>query len=196
MIGLIVGLGNPGDDHSADRHNAGYWLCDRIAQNASASFKQEKSFKGQIAKIQHIQQSLWLIKPQTFMNLSGESVSLITKFYQLDTSQILVIHDELDLPAGVSRLKFGGGTGGHNGLKSITAHLGSSNYWRLRIGIGHPRDLVPLGSPHQEVASYVLKRPPAAELALIKASFDKVIASYPQIISADPSAAMKALHTS
>jgi peptidyl-tRNA hydrolase, PTH1 family len=195
MIKLIVGLGNPGDEHLSDRHNAGFWLCDILARNLNCSFSVEKSQKALVSKAQFNQQNIWIIKPQTYMNLSGEAVGAIAKFYQIDPSQILVIHDELDLPAGVTRLKSGGGTGGHNGLKSINTHLGTPNYWRLRVGIGHPRDTVPPGSPHQEVASYVLKRPPQKEMDLIEQSFAKVLQVLPQIISGDLNEAMKLLHT-
>ncbi len=195
MIKLIVGLGNPGDEHLSDRHNAGFWLCDKIAQYLSCHFSLDKSHKGQIAKASFRQQNIWLLKPQTYMNLSGESVGSVAKFYQIDPSQVLVIHDELDIPAGVARLKSGGGTGGHNGLKSITSHLGTPNYWRLRIGIGHPRDIVPAGSPHQEVASYVLKKPSQKDQDLIDKSFDKVLDVFSLMISDDPSSAMKTLHT-
>jgi PTH1 family peptidyl-tRNA hydrolase len=195
MIQLIVGLGNPGIEHVSDRHNAGFWLCDQLASNFSTSFSNEKPLKGQVAKAQHALSKLFLLKPQTFMNLSGESVGQLSKFYQIHPKQILVVHDELDLPAGVTRLKFGGGTGGHNGLKSISAHLGTQDYWRLRIGIGHPRDLVPSGSPHQEVANFVLKKPSQNELELIEKTFEKVLQVLPLILSDDPSSAMKDLHT-
>jgi len=195
MIQLIVGLGNPGEEHLTDRHNAGFWLCDLLASHLSTSFSVEKTLKGHVAKALKNHHNLWLLKPQTFMNLSGESVARVAKFYQVEASQILVIHDELDLPAGVVRLKFGGGTGGHNGLKSITNQLGTPEYWRLRIGIGHPRDLAPQGSPHQEVASYVLKKPSQQDLSLIEAGFNKVLQVLPMMISDDPSIAMKDLHT-
>jgi PTH1 family peptidyl-tRNA hydrolase len=195
MIQLIVGLGNPGDEHVSDRHNAGFWLCDQLSTHLSTSFTNEKALKGHVAKTQKGHSKLLLLKPQTFMNLSGESVGQLAKFYQIHPKQVLVLHDELDLPAGVARLKFGGGTGGHNGLKSISAHLGTPDYWRLRIGIGHPRDLAPPGSPHQEVASYVLKKPSQSEQQLIEKTFDKVLQVLPQILSEDPSTAMKELHT-
>jgi PTH1 family peptidyl-tRNA hydrolase len=195
MIQLIVGLGNPGDEHISDRHNAGFWLCDQLGRYLNASYTKEKSFKSQIAKVTKTQQTIWLLKPQTYMNASGEAVGAVAKFYQIEPSHILVIHDELDLPPGVARLKLGGGTGGHNGLKSISAHLGTPNYWRLRIGIGHPRDTVPLGSPHQEVVNYVLKKPPQKDLSLIEDTFDKVISVFSLMTSDDPSSAMKDLHT-
>jgi PTH1 family peptidyl-tRNA hydrolase len=195
MIQLIVGLGNPGDEHISDRHNAGFWLCDQLAQFLHAPFSNQKSFKSHIAKTQHHQQIIWLLKPQTYMNASGEAVGGAAKFYQIQPSQILVVHDELDLPPGTTRLKFGGGTGGHNGLKSISAHLGTPDYWRLRIGIGHPRDFAPEGNPHQEVASYVLKKPPQKDLHMIEDTFQKVLSVFSLITSDDPGSAMKDLHT-
>ena len=195
MIQLIVGLGNPGDEHISDRHNAGFWLCDQLAQFLHTSFTNQKSFKSQVAKAQKEQHIIWLLKPQTYMNASGEAVGAAAKFYQIDQSQILVVHDELDLPPGTTRLKFGGGPGGHNGLKSISAHLGTPNYWRLRIGIGHPRDVAPEGSPHQEVVNYVLKKPPQKDLQAIEDTFQKVMSVFSLMTSSDPGSAMKELHT-
>jgi PTH1 family peptidyl-tRNA hydrolase len=195
MIQLIVGLGNPGDEHISDRHNAGFWLCDQLAKFLNAPFTNNKSFKSHLAKAQNNQQIIWLLKPQTYMNASGEAVGAAAKFYQIEPSQILVVHDELDLPPGTTRLKFGGGTGGHNGLKSISAHLGTPNYWRLRIGIGHPRDIAPEGSPHQEVVNYVLKKPPQKDLHMIEDTFQKTISVFSLMTSDDPGSAMKDLHT-
>jgi PTH1 family peptidyl-tRNA hydrolase len=195
MIELIVGLGNPGDQHEADRHNAGFWLCDLLAKHFHTQFSNQSSFKAHIAKISLKDRNIWLVKPQTYMNLSGESVGAIARFYQLKPSQVLIVHDELDLPPGVTKLKFGGGTGGHNGLKSTTQHLGTSDYWRLRVGIGHPRNLVPAGSPHQEVVNYVLKRPSQADQTAIEKTFDKFIEVMPLLTSGDPEGAMKILHT-
>ena len=192
---LIIGLGNPTEKHSQDRHNAGFWLCDLLANQYQASFKSEHRFRGELAKFKIEQHDIYLLKPHTYMNLSGESVGQLIRFLQIKPTQILVAHDELDLSPGTMRLKFGGGTGGHNGLKSIHAHIGTSDYLRLRIGIGHPRDRVEKGSPHQEVASYVLKRPPADEMVLIEKGFDKFIHVLPKILKNDISEAMKELHT-
>ena len=192
---LIIGLGNPTDQHLNDRHNAGFWLCDLIASHLNTSFKTESKFKGELAKGKFQGQDVYLLKPMTFMNLSGESVGQLMRFLQIKPSQLLVIHDELDLAPGVIRLKLGGGTGGHNGLKSIQSHIGTPDYLRLRVGIGHPRDFVEKGSPHQEVASYVLKRPPKAEMALIEDCFDQFMKVLPLVINGDLSQAMKDLHT-
>jgi peptidyl-tRNA hydrolase, PTH1 family len=195
MIQLIVGLGNPGEEHLTDRHNAGFWLCDLLAKTFHINFANQSAFKAQVAKVVENGKTIWLAKPQTFMNLSGESIGAIARFYQLKPAQVLIVHDELDLPPGVTKLKFSGGTGGHNGLKSTTQHLGTPDYWRLRVGIGHPRNLVPEGSPHQEVVNFVLKRPPQKELDLIYQSFDKFLQVLPQLTSGDPEGAMKTLHT-
>jgi len=196
MIQLIVGLGNPGEEHVHDRHNAGFWLCDLIASQYRSAFTKQTAFKGHLSKIVTKNQTLYLLKPQTFMNLSGESIGAVARFYHIPTNQILVIHDELDLSAGMTKLKFAGGTGGHNGLKSTTQHLGTPDYWRLRVGIGHPRNLVPVGTPYQEVANYVLKRPSSLDQNAIDQSFEKFLQVLPQLVSGDPEGAMKALHTS
>jgi PTH1 family peptidyl-tRNA hydrolase len=192
---LITGLGNPTDKHVLDRHNAGFWLCDLLANHYQTSFKSEHRFRGEIAKCKIDNHDVYLLKPHTYMNLSGESVGQLIRFLQIKPTQIIVAHDELDLSPGAIRLKFGGGTGGHNGLKSIHTHIGTSDYLRLRIGIGHPRDRVEKGSPHQEVASYVLKRPSADEMALIERGFEKFIPVLPKILSNNLAEAMKELHT-
>jgi peptidyl-tRNA hydrolase, PTH1 family len=193
---LIIGLGNPTDQHRTDRHNAGFWLCDQIASILNTSFKLESKFKGEVAKGKYQGQDIYLLKPMTYMNLSGESVGQLMRFLQIKPTQLLVIHDELDLAPGVIRLKMGGGTGGHNGLKSIQSHIGTPDYLRLRVGIGHPRDFVEKGSPHQEVASYVLKRPPKSEMALIEDCFDQFVRVLPLVLNGELSQAMKDLHTS
>lgn len=195
MLKLIVGLGNPGEKHENDRHNAGFWLCDRIASRLGAKWTNDPKMKGSWAQAKLNGQEIWLLKPNTFMNLSGESVGAFARFRKISPHEILVAHDELDLKPGTVRLKLGGGTGGHNGLKSIQSHLSTADYWRLRLAIGHPRDLVEKGTPHQEVASYVLKRPRAEEQSLIDQAIDKTIDLLPLIMSDDPESAMKELHT-
>ena len=149
---LIVGLGNPGAEYAETRHNAGFWLCERLARELGTSFARESRFHGAVAKARVAGADVWLLMPQTFMNRSGQAVRALTQFYRIEPTEMLVLHDELDLPPGQMRLKFGGGLGGHNGLKDITAHLGTQDYWRLRIGIGHPGD-------RNEVVDYVLKPP-------------------------------------
>ena len=135
---LVVGLGNPGDEYTQTRHNAGFWFCERLARELGASFSREARFHGLAANARS--EGVWLLMPQTFMNRSGQSVAALARFYRIAPAEILVVHDELDIPPGQLRLKFGGGLGGHNGLKDITAHLGTQDFWRLRIGIGHPGD--------------------------------------------------------
>lgn len=195
MLKLIVGLGNPGEKHAQDRHNAGFWLCDRFASHLSTKLSHDLKMRCFVGRGKFSGHDVWLLEPTTFMNLSGESVGAFAKFHKIIPSEILVIHDELDLKPGTIRLKLGGGTGGHNGLKSISAHLGTPEYWRLRIGIGHPRDGLEKGTPHQEVASYVLKRPRREEETLIERCMDQAIDGLPLILGEDPSHAMKDLHT-
>ena len=155
---LVVGLGNPGAEYSETRHNAGFWFCERLARELGVSFSKEARFHGFAANARN--DGVWLLMPQTFMNRSGQSVAALARFYRIEPAEILVVHDELDIPPGQLRLKFGGGLGGHNGLKDITAHLGTQDFWRLRIGIGHPGD-------RNEVVNFVLKRPGRAESDLI-----------------------------
>ncbi len=195
MLKLIVGLGNPGEKHEQDRHNAGFWLCDKIADYLGARFTLDAKMRGLIAQGKFQGNDIWLLKPATFMNLSGESVGAFARFKKILPNEILVAHDELDLKPGTIRLKLGGGTGGHNGLKSISSHLSTPDYWRLRIGIGHPRDTVEKGAPHQEVASFVLKRPRKDEEELINGSIQKAIDVFTDLMAEDPSTAMKPLHT-
>jgi peptidyl-tRNA hydrolase, PTH1 family len=146
---LIVGLGNPGAEYAETRHNAGFWFCERSGAITGASSSNESRFHGRVAHARDVR--VWLLMPQTFMNRSGRRLAR-WPVSRIEPAEILVVHDELDIPPGQLRLKFGGGVGGHNGLKDITAHLGTQDYWRLRIGIGHPGD-------RNEVVNYVLKPP-------------------------------------
>jgi PTH1 family peptidyl-tRNA hydrolase len=154
-IKLIVGLGNPGADYERTRHNAGFWLADELASDLHTSFTLEKAFFGSVAKARVQGEQICLAKPQTYMNRSGQSVGALARFYKISPEAVLVLHDELDLLPGQVKLKLGGGHAGHNGLKDITAALGSPNFWRLRIGIGHPRSL----NLQQQVADFVLHPP-------------------------------------
>jgi aminoacyl-tRNA hydrolase len=138
MIKLFVGLGNPGPEYAATRHNAGFWWIDELARRLNANLVLERAYKGRVARASVAGQSVWLLQPQTFMNLSGQSVAALARFFKIAPAEILVAHDELDLPAGEAKLKFGGGHAGHNGLRDIHAQLGTADYWRLRLGIGHP----------------------------------------------------------
>ncbi|WP_431306272.1 aminoacyl-tRNA hydrolase [Sulfuricystis multivorans] len=184
---LVVGLGNPGPDYLETRHNAGFWFCERLARELGVPFAREARFHGLIAKRRVGSADFFLLKPQTFMNRSGLSVQAVLHFYRIEPAEMLVVHDELDLPPGQLRLKFGGGLGGHNGLKDITSHLGTQDYWRLRIGIGHPGD-------RNQVIDYVLKPPRKEEAAEIDAALDRALAVWPLIINGDFNAAMQRIN--
>ncbi len=183
---LVVGLGNPGAEYSETRHNAGFWFCERLARELGVSFSKEARFHGFAANARN--DGVWLLMPQTFMNRSGQSVAALARFYRIEPAEILVAHDELDIPPGQLRLKFGGGLGGHNGLKDITAHLGTQDFWRLRIGIGHPGD-------RNEVVNFVLKRPGCAESDLIDESLDRALSAWALMARGDWNAATQRLNT-
>ena len=142
-IALIVGLGNPGDEYRNTRHNVGFDFLDRLASACGARFSHQAKFFGETARISTPAGDVWLLKPSTYMNLSGQAVQPLAAYYKITPEEILVVHDELDLVPGTMRLKFGGGAAGHNGLKDITQRLGTPEFWRLRVGIGHPRQLCP-----------------------------------------------------
>ena len=183
---LIVGLGNPGADYAETRHNAGFWFCERLARELGVGWARESRFNAWAGHARN--EGLWLLLPQTFMNRSGQSVRALTQFYRIESAEMLVVHDELDLPPGSMRLKFGGGLGGHSGLKDITAQLGTQDYWRLRIGIGHPGD-------KNEVASYVLKPPRREERDEIDAALDRALLAWPQFAKADFDAATQRINS-
>ena len=162
MIRLLVGLGNPGPEYDATRHNAGFWFVDEAARKLGVALQPERSYSGLAARVARPAGPLWLLQPMTFMNLSGKSVSALARFFKIDPNEILVAHDELDLMPGQAKLKLGGSAAGHNGLKDIEAQLGSGAFWRLRLGIGHP-------GVKAEVIDYVLRRPkPEERLAIVK----------------------------
>jgi peptidyl-tRNA hydrolase, PTH1 family len=173
---LVVGLGNPGAEYSETRHNAGFWFCERLAAKLAVSLAREPRFHG-LAGLARAE-GVWLLLPQTFMNRSGQAVGALARFHKISPAEILVVHDELDIPAGQLRIKFGGGLGGHNGLKDISAHLGTQDYWRLRIGIGHPGD-------RNEVINYVLKPPRKEEAIEIDTAIDRALDLWPLIAKAD-----------
>jgi PTH1 family peptidyl-tRNA hydrolase len=193
MIRLIVGLGNPGSKHEADRHNAGFWFVSLLAEQAGVRLEHEKRFHGKVAKAQLQSRDIWLLQSDTFMNLSGQSVGALCRFHQIQPDEILVVHDELDLKAGVARLKFAGGTGGHTGLKDILAHLSSPDYWRLRIGIGHPRDLP---GRLMDVADYVLRKPLLEEQIQIDQALSRSLDVMPLFLKGETTTAVKNLHSS
>jgi PTH1 family peptidyl-tRNA hydrolase len=191
-IKLIVGLGNPGPEYERTRHNAGFWFAEDVAHEIGGTFASEKKFFGQIARGAGVNAEVRVIKPQTFMNLSGQSVAAVTKFYDIAPESILVAHDELDLDAGDIKLKFGGGHAGHNGLRDIQAKLGTGDYWRLRIGIGHPRDAA---NAQQPVADWVLNRPRRDEQDAIETAIERALALLHFLTSGDTESAVKQLHT-
>ena len=185
-VRLIVGLGNPGREYADTRHNAGFWFCERLADRLGVSLSSESRFHGLVGHGHP--QGVWLLLPQTFMNRSGQAVGALARFHRIAPVEILVVHDELDIPPGQLRLKLGGGLGGHNGLKDITAHLGTQDYWRLRIGIGHPGD-------RNEVVNYVLKPPRREEQADVDAALDRALELWPLIEKADWNGAVKRANT-
>jgi PTH1 family peptidyl-tRNA hydrolase len=187
-IRLVVGLGNPGREHDATRHNAGFWFADRLAAQERASFATETKFHGQLARAGDVR----ILKPATYMNLSGRSVAAIARFLAIEPDEILVAHDELDLLPGEAKMKFGGGHAGHNGLRDVDLQLGTSEFWRLRFGIGHPRDSA---IPQQDVVDYVLRPPVGAERAQIDAAIDRALGAWPAIATGDFERAMLMLHT-
>jgi peptidyl-tRNA hydrolase, PTH1 family len=187
-IRLVVGLGNPGREHDDTRHNAGFWFVDALAARGRSSFAAEAKFHGQIARAGDLR----ILKPGTYMNLSGRAVAGLARFFAIDPAEILVAHDELDLLPGEAKMKFGGGNAGHNGLRDIDAQLGTSEFWRLRLGIGHPRDSA---IPQQEVIDYVLRPPFAAERAQIDAAIERGLIAWPAIAAGDFERAMLMLHT-
>ena len=163
-IRLIVGLGNPGPEYERTRHNAGFRFLDALADKNGGTFRNEPKFKGEIARARIAGEEVWLLKPLTFMNSSGESVSAVANYYKIKPEEILVVHDELDLPPGCMKIKQGGGNAGHNGLKDISAKLSTPNFWRLRLGTGHPRTL----GMAQQVADFVLSAPSSEHEAAIE----------------------------
>lgn len=187
-ISLIVGLGNPGAEYMGTRHNAGFHFLQALLTGTGEKLRVESRFVAHAGRIAIAGKDVWLLEPQTFMNHSGAAVSKFAHYYKIPAAEILVVHDELDLPPGTVRLKIGGGDGGHNGLSDVTEKLGTSDYARLRIGIGHP------GSSAQ-VVSYVLKKPPLAEQALMDAAIDTARSHVADIVQGQFQKAMNSLHT-
>ena len=187
-IRLIAGLGNPGPRYQATRHNAGFWFADAMAQERDGQFKLSARYHGELCEIVENGHTCWLLKPDVFMNRSGQAVAALANFYKIPVEQILVVHDELDLPPGTVRLKQGGGNGGHNGLRSVTESMGGGNFTRLRIGIGHPgqRDLV---------TDYVLTKPSQEDRRAIEVAIADAMAVMSEILGGKLERAMHKLHT-
>lgn len=188
MIKLFVGLGNPGSDYEATRHNAGFWWIDALARELKVNLVPERSYYGLAGRTSVNGQSVWLLQPQTFMNLSGKSVASLARFFKIQPEEILVVHDELDLPPGQVKLKRGGSHAGHNGLRDIHAQLGSPDYWRLRIGIGHPGE-------KSEVANWVLKKPAPDQRTLIEDSIAHSLKAHTAMLAGDMDKATLLVHT-
>jgi PTH1 family peptidyl-tRNA hydrolase len=186
LIRLVVGLGNPGKEYERTRHNAGSWLVERFASASGIALRKDPKFQALVGR--HEPSGALLVLPQSFMNASGRPVQMLAGFFKLKPEEILVVHDELDFAPGTAKMKQGGGIAGHNGLRDISQRLATHDYWRLRIGIGHPGD-------KDVVADYVLQKPSVEDRAAIDATIDKALAMLPQILSGDLQGAMQKLHT-
>ena len=187
-IQLIVGLGNIGPEYAQTRHNAGWWLLDELAATWGAHFREEKKYHAEVAKANTASGEVWLMKPSTYMNRSGQAVGALANFFKIPVADILVLHDELDIAPGQVRLKKGGGNGGHNGLKDIQAKMGSADFWRLRLGIGHPGD-------RNLVSAYVLNKPSRDDKEAIEDAIWRARCEINAIVAADMEAAMRVLHS-
>jgi len=185
---VIVGLGNPGSKYTETRHNAGFWFIEEVARKYAATFRTDKKFHGEVAKVSIEGKDIWLLKPDTFMNRSGLAVQSLLSFYRLTAEQLLVAHDEIDLPPGTARLKTGGGHGGHNGLRDIISQLGSKDFHRLRIGVGHPGN-------KDQVVDYVLHSASRDDRILIDRDIDDAVAVLPELASGALEQAMHKLHS-
>jgi PTH1 family peptidyl-tRNA hydrolase len=187
MIRLLVGLGNPGTEYEATRHNAGFWFVDEAARILKVGLVPERSYFGLAARANTPMGPVWLLEPMTFMNLSGKSVSALARFFKIAPDEILVVHDELDLLPGQLKLKRGGSPAGHNGLKDMQAQLGSADFWRLRLGIGHP-------GVRAEVVDYVLRKPPLAERQAIDDAITLALKSLDLLLAGEMDRAVLKLH--
>ena len=187
-IQLIVGLGNIGQEYAQTRHNAGWWMLDELAATWGASFREDKKYYAEVAKANTPQGEVWLMKPSTYMNKSCQAVGALANFFKIPVSDLLVLHDELDIPPGHVRLKKGGGNGGHNGLKDIQAKMGSADFWRVRLGIGHPGD-------RNLVSGFVLNKPSRDDREAIDDAIWRTRCEINDILSGDMEAAMRVLHS-
>jgi len=189
MIRLFVGLGNPGPEYEQTRHNAGFWWLEAAARELKVSLTPDKNFHGRVARTSVNGQSVWLLAPQTFMNLSGKSVAALANFFKITPQEILVAHDDLDIAPGEAKLKLGGSHAGHNGLRDIHAQLGTDQYWRLRLGIGHPGNKA-------EVLHWVLKKPSLDHRIAIDQAIDRTLKALPDFLSGNTEQATRLVHTS
>lgn len=189
MIRLFVGLGNPGPDYEDTRHNAGFWWIEALARELKTTLVMDKGYHAMVARVNLQGQTIWLLKPQTFMNLSGKSVSALANFFKIPPQDILVAHDELDITPGEAKLKLGGSHAGHNGLRDIHAQLGTDQYWRLRLGIGHPGNKA-------DVIHWVLKKPMLDHRMAIDQTIDRALKAVPHFLSGDMAQATRLIHTS
>ena len=188
MIQLIVGLGNPGPEYEATRHNAGFWWAEAAARKLGITLNQERSYFAQVGRTNVAGHPVWVMLPQTFMNRSGQAVGALARFFKIPSENILVVHDELDLEPGQVKLKKGGGHAGHNGLRDIHAQLGTPDYWRLRLGIGHP-------GVKSEVVNWVLKKPSLDHRIAIEQAIDHSLRALPDLLAGDMVKATKDIHT-
>ena len=188
MIKLLVGLGNPGTEYEATRHNAGFWWIDTVARDLKVMLQPDRAYHGLVARTSVKGENVWLLEPQTFMNLSGKSVGALARFFKIQPEEILVVHDELDITPGEAKLKLGGSHAGHNGLRDIHAQLGTDQYWRLRIGIGHP-------GVKSEVANWVLKKPAPDQRTAIEDCITRTSLALPHLLAGDMVKATQMIHT-
>jgi PTH1 family peptidyl-tRNA hydrolase len=187
MIRLFVGLGNPGFEYEQTRHNAGFWWIDQLARQWRTSLQPERSYHGMVARVNHASGPVWLLQPHTYMNLSGKSVAALARFFKIAPNEILVAHDELDLLPGQVKFKQGGSAAGHNGLKDMQAQLGSLDFWRLRLGIGHP-------GARGEVAGYVLSKPSIDDRIAIDLCIDRSLGATDSFLAGDMARALTLVH--
>jgi len=189
MIKLFVGLGNPGPEYESTRHNAGFWWLDAVARQLKLTLAMDRGYHGLVARGNIDGQPIWLLAPQTYMNLSGKSVAALARFFKIAPSEILVAHDELDVVPGEAKLKLGGSHAGHNGLRDIHDQLGTDDYWRLRLGVGHP-------GVKSEVVNWVLKKPSLDHRIAIDQAIDRTLKALPHFLSGDMAKATMLVHTS
>lgn len=187
MIRLLVGLGNPGPEYEATRHNAGFWWLEAAARKLGVTLLPQRGFFGLAARANTAAGAVWLLQPMTYMNLSGKAVAALARFYKIAPQEVLVAHDELDLMPGQAKIKCGGGHAGHNGLRDIHAQLGSADYWRLRLGIGHP-------GVKAEVIDYVLRKPTAEHRELIEQTIARSVESLELLLAGEMERAMMKVH--